>query len=375
MRIVINTAHQRFGGAIQVAYSFIHECKKFTEYEYIVWLGQGLEPLIDTSSFPDNFKFRTFNFGKISFGETFRINKKLKEFEEIDNPDVIISTSGPTYFNSSVPQIIGFNLPLYIYPESPFLHGLSLYRKLRLFLKKKLHYYFFNRDASVFVVQTDDVNNRVKKDFPNKEVYTVTNTYNNFYREKRIFENKLPAKDPETFRFLTISSFYGHKNLEIIPLIIDELKNQGINNVEFILTLKEEDAGRLGVQDYNQILNVGPVKPVECPSLYNECDALFLPTLAECFSASYPESMIMKKPIVTTDLGFARSICGEAALYFKPKNASHASKKIVELIEDKSLQSVLVEKGLVELNKFDSAEDRAKKYLSICKSMLNKKHN
>ena len=39
MKIVINTSHQRFGGAIQVALSFINECKRFPEPQFYLWVS------------------------------------------------------------------------------------------------------------------------------------------------------------------------------------------------------------------------------------------------------------------------------------------------------------------------------------------------
>ena len=117
---MINTSHQRFGGAVQVALSFINECRAFPEYEYFVMLGPGLQNLVNTEEFPENFHFENFDFGRISFRKTFAINKAMKAMEIKYKPDVVISTTGPTYFHSKAPQIIGFNLPLYIYPESPY---------------------------------------------------------------------------------------------------------------------------------------------------------------------------------------------------------------------------------------------------------------
>jgi len=118
------------------------------------------------------------------------------------------------------------------------------------------------------------------------------------------------------------------------------------------------------------VMNTGPVQPDECPSLYRECDAMFLPTLLECFSASYPEAMAMEKPILTTDMGFARSICGNAALYFKPADPEDAVKKIHTLINDKQLRNSLVEQGKKQLQTFDTPTERAEKYLSICEGLI-----
>lgn len=371
MKIIINTAHQRFGGAIQVALSFLNECKNFPEHEYHVWIGQGLEKLIQEENYPKNYVFYNFDFGAINFKAIKLIQTTLGEIEKKIQPNVIISTTGPTYFHSAAPQIIGFNLPRYIYPESPYVREMGLIRKIKHFLKKNIHYHYFKRDAIAYVTQTEDVNIRVRKALNTSHVYTVTNTANRFFNNPEILEKKLPEKKSDTFRFITISTYYGHKNLELIPLVLNELKDRGYENIEFVLTLKDSDL-REHIGLHKNILNVGPVKPQECPSLYAECDALFLPTLAECFSASYPEAMIMKKPIITTNFGFATSVCGEAALYFKPKNAKSATDKIIKLIENNSLQNRLIELGIQQLKIFDTPKQRAEKYLNICKKYSRK---
>jgi glycosyltransferase involved in cell wall biosynthesis len=366
MKLIINTAHQRFGGAIQVALSFINECKNFSEHEYHVFLGYGVGKSIDKSAFPKNFLFYDFDFGEIGFKTIRVIQRTLRPLEEKIKPDVLISTSGPTYYHSIAPQIVGFNLPLYIYPESPFLQSMSFKQKLKLWIKKQVHFFYFKRDAVAYVVQTDDVNQRVRKALKTKKVYTVTNNHSAFYSDESLaVENKLNIKFEGEFRFLTLTSFYGHKNLDIIPEIAELLKRQGVSNVRFVLTLKQEDLEKHGLK-HDFIYNVGPLKPQECPSLYKECDAMFLPTLAECFSASYPEAMVMRKPIVTSDLGFARSICRDSALYFKAKSAKDACKSILTLVEDDNLRHHLMKMGQQQLRSFDSASNRAKKYIDLC---------
>ena len=117
------------------------------------------------------------------------------------------------------------------------------------------------------------------------------------------FPNKLKAKPDGLYRFVTISAFYQHKNLELIGDVAKVLEQKGRKNFEFVLTIKPEELERV-LKGQAHITTVDQV-PLKCPSLYRECDTMFLPTLAECFSASYPEAMIMNKPIITTDLGFA----------------------------------------------------------------------
>ncbi len=372
MKLIINTAHQRFGGAIQVALSFINECLHFPENQYYVWVGPGVRQSLIEADFPSNFHFQHFDFGVINMRKAFAINRILRRAERGIQPDCIISTSGPSYFHSKAPQIVGFNLPLYIYPESPYLQGLPLSQKLLTMIKKHIHYYFFKRDATAYLVQTDDVNSRVRKALETDNVYTVTNTFSSFYKNWKLLPPKLPPKAPGIFRFVTISAYYPHKNLKIIPDVLKELQKRGCQNVEFVLTLNPVDFQRIIRNEYKgHILNIGPVMPPECPSLYAECDALFLPTLAECFSASYPEAMVMEIPIVTTDLGFARSICGESALYFKAKNAASASDVIERLLKSPELQEELKKEGKEKVIHFDTPAQRARKYLAICKQFAN----
>lgn len=373
MKIIINTAHQRFGGAVQVALSFIYECRNFPENEYHVFVGPGVRKSLNEKTFPRNFFFYHFDFGIINFKTTFKINSTLKRYEKDIKPDCIISTAGPTYFKSRARQIIGYNLGLYIYFDSPYHKRLSFYKKARMLLKKQLHFYYFKRDAEAFVVQTDDVNQRVRKAFNTDKVFTVTNTVNSFYDNWEKYPAKLAPRGKNEIRFITISSYYSHKNLEIIPSLSDVLKKRGYNNIKFVVTLDDESfKTRVNPLNDENIINVGPVKQEECPSLYNECDFMFLPTLAECFSASYPEAMKMEKPIVTTDLGFARSICGEAALFYEPMNPEDAAAKIELLINDKELQQKLIEKGKEQLKKFDTPESRARKYLELCEKIITK---
>jgi len=372
LNIVINSAAQRFGGAIQVALSFIYECRKFPNHKYHVWVGPGVSKSLNKEDFQNNFTFHYFDFGIIDFRAIKHIQKVLSKAEKYIQPDIIICTSGPSYFHSKAPQIIGFNLPLYIYPESPFVKELGWRKKLKLWLKKQAHIYYFKRDGDAYVVQTNDVNQRTRKLLKTDEVYTVTNNHNAYFTEQyEKYPKKLPSKKQNEFRWLTLSAYYPHKDLEIIPKVAKTLRVRGVDDVRFILTLKPDDFKKK-LDPHPDIINIGPVNPEQCPSLYQECDGMFLPTLAECFSASYPEAMVMKRPIVTTDLGFAKSICGDAAQYYKAKDTESAADSIQKVIYDFELKRDLIQEGKQALRQFDTAEERAKKYLEICELTLQK---
>ncbi|MBK7107878.1 MAG: glycosyltransferase [Bacteroidetes bacterium] len=171
---------------------------------------------------------------------------------------------------------------------------------------------------------------------------------------------------------LTISAWYQHKNLTIIKKVIDGLSSGLLNRIRFALTLPyHEYETHFDISYRKYIYNVGPVKPEEGPSLYAECDAMFLPTLLECFSASYAEAMAMRKPILTSDLGFAHTVCEDAALYFDPMNPQSIIAAITLLLDNDELQNTLIEKGIHRLNYFGTAQQRAEQYLNICKTAIH----
>ena len=370
MRLLINTSALRFGGAVQVALSFIHECRAHDENEYHVALGPGVGAVLDPAEFPGNFHFHHQDFGVMNLRKLPRVQREMSTLEAQVRPDCVVTTSGPSYWRSRAPHLVGFNLPLYIYPESPYLKALPFRAKGRLSARKWLHCRLFRRDADALLVQTDDVNSRVRRLLGTDKVYTVTNNHNGWFDSPSDYPLRLPERKQGAFRLLTVTSYYPHKNLDLIPQVIEALPEALRSRVEFVLTLTEaEYRSRISPRIPPQVRLVGPVPPPECPALYRECDAMFLPTLAECFSASYPEAMKMEKPIVTTDLGFARSICEEAALYFPPCDAQAAAGQVQRLIGDTNLRERLRSNGRERLAAFDTPAERAQKILGICNDL------
>ena len=372
MKILINTATTFKGGGIQVANSFLEECKNIPKHEYIVILSDTLRKQIKQEDFPSNFTFYEINYRPAT--RVFNLKNRTGIFNTIEKkhrPDVVFTTSGPSYWNSKAPHLVGYNLPHYIYPESSFFETYSAFKKVRWFFKGEMIKFFFRRDSDAFVAQTDDVRDRVKQLFKTNKVFTVTNTCNTIYFGEYPVVNKLPKKNRDKeFRLLLLSAHYLHKNFMVIPKVIEELKRRDVYNVKFIITISDDKINEYFTKEQqNYIYNLGRVPMIECPALYKECDAMFLPTLLECFSASYPEAMAMNKPILTSDLGFAHSVCADAALYFNPNDAVDITDRILALQSNKVLYNNLINKGKERLKYFDTARERAEKYIYYCEQL------
>jgi len=267
--------------------------------------------------------------------------------------------------------VAGFNIPHFVYPESPYFNKISLKKRLVWSLKKQFNL-FFDRRSDAIVVQTDDVKERLEKLIPNVPIHTVSNTINGAFLNGESHPAKLPPKKENEYRLLTVSSYYPHKNLDIIFPVLKQLEKQGRHEIRFLLTLPEKNFREFS-EDYSgdQIYNVGPVPISEVPSLYDECDIMFLPTLLECFSASYAEAMAKEKPILTSDLGFAHTVCGDAAVYFNPTDPADIADKIIYLSDNPEIRAKLVQAGKRALSQLNTPKERAEKFIEIGKELVN----
>lgn len=375
MKLLINTASLFKGGAVQVAISFINECKKYPKNNYHIIIGLSLQEKINPKLFPENFSFYP-----ISYKPSARIISVksaasfFKNLENKINPDVVFTTSGPAYWKPKAPHLVGYNLPHYIYPDSPYFEKISFLQVLKWKVKGQFLKYRFIREADAFVVQTHDVKKRLTNWLnTTKSIDVVSNTCSNYYWNPVNKNLKLPPKTKDEYRLLLFSAYYEHKNFEIIPEIIKIMTERQKSSVRFVVTLEKTIYESIFFGEIGRnVFNVGPLNPEEGPSLYKECDVLFLPTMLECFSASYPEAMAMKKPIITSDLGFAHSICVDSALYFNPNKPEDALKKIDELINNFELRQELIRNGQKRIKEFISPEDRAQNYLTLCSNLSKK---
>jgi len=142
----------------------------------------------------------------------------------------------------------------------------------------------------------------------------------------------------DKFKVLCLSRYYPHKNLESI---VEMFRRYGaeLKDVLVIMTIAASDhpgARRLlrsivdnGLSD--KFCLVGPLRQADLEQYYRHSHALLLPTLLESFTGTYLEAMAWECPIVTSDLDFARNICGDAAQYFNPWDVESMKNAVVQL--------------------------------------------
>lgn len=375
MNLIINTTTLSGTGVTQVAVSFIYECIAFPENTYHVFLGQAVSKEINVKDFPDNFHFYEFEGHPIYGLKGWSIRKRLRQLENEISPDVMFTVFGPACWTPKTKNISGFAKSDLVYPESPLFKKIPFKNVLQIKFTKIMHRFFLKRNGKYFVCETEDMSERLSGflKVDRSKVFTVSNTYNKYFETESALGNKklLPEPGENEYRFLTLASFQIHKNLTVLNEVIPILNKKDFpKDFKFILTVDPAIYEQNFTEEARKrIINLGRIEVKDCPQLYSESDALFLPTLIEAFSANYPEAMKMEIPVVTSNYSFATTICENAALYFDPLDPEDIASKLIQIASDEKLSEQLVENGKERLKVFGNARTRAQRYLEVFKSL------
>jgi len=378
VKLLINNTNSLKGGSLQVALSYIRAFINIPENEYHIFMGPEVDTQINVRDFPSNFHFYKFRYHPSSVIHRFKTIRLLRNLEKKIKPDCVFTPFGPSYWTPISPHLVGFARGYYLYPDSPFFTITGLPMKVKIRLLKKLHRCFFRKNSQYYTVESDDAKKRlslfIHKDLSN--IHVISNTYHPVFNlPVNSNKNILPQKKNNEIRLLALSAYYSHKNLEIIPRVIDILNKQNDYSFVFILTIDHKVFSKKFTKWKNNLVNLGPVPIALCPKLYQESDMLFLPTLIEIFTAAYPEAMKTKKLIITSDLSFSREICGDAAEYFNPLNPEDIAAKIIRVARDSKHRKALIRKGEKRLLLFETPESRTKKLLEICAKISGTRRN
>lgn len=360
MSLLINASNLYVGGGVQVAVSVLEELTK-SKRQFIAAVSplvarQLSEEALSNCKIICKTPSNIFNLDS---------RRALDQIVIENNITKVFTIFGPSYWSpKNVKHAVGFALPWLIYDSSRIFPKLSLREKIKKILLFRLQPYFYKKNADLIFVETDDAKRKLveRYHFQDSRVVTVSNTINAILLNEDLYDNSivnvLPKKKEGDVYLLTIAHDYPHKNLNIIPKLIERLPE----NYKFVVTVSSPIEGITEHHRY-RIINVGPVSINQCPALYHYCDALFLPTLLECFSASYVEAMYFKKPIFTSDLPFAHTVCKDSAVYFDPYDVDDIHEKIIVGVDDIQVKAIKQEKADQIFSRLPTAKERVSQYM------------
>ena len=356
---LINCTGLKAGGGLQVADSVCGQLNRFKEHRFIVVLTKYLNRTCERIKDYENVEvvrydlpksFCTIVLGRDRFLDSLVIDRKV---------NAVLSLFGPSLWQPRVPHLCGFARAQLLLKVKGF----------RLTIKDRIIYWVwawaFRKSSRVFYTENAYISAMLPRLIKGAEVYTVTNYYNQVFDFPEQWERNIQLPEFDGTTLLTVSSTAAHKNLGIMVPVAEYLEQEYPGfNFRFVLTCKVPPF-ELPVHLANHFVFVGKVDVSECPNLYEQADIMFMPTLMECFTATYPEAMRMEVPIVTTDLEFAHGLCGDAACYYSAMDAKAAANAIYKVATDETYCSQLTASGKEQLKEFDNYEQRAEKLITI----------
>ena len=381
MKILVNMATITLGGGLQASRSFVSYCinSAHDDIDFHFVLSPQLHSYLD--DLLTNVSFSVVNISPARFlrGQTSR-NFILK-LESQFRPDLVYSIGFPSYINFHNTEIGRYTNPWEIYSLKEAWSLLSFHEKVSRFVKSYIRRFYAGR-ASFFETQTSDAASAISKalNISLSNIHVSPNVINPEFQAYNISTSaysKYAEMDPDLFSIFVLSADHKHKNLDIIAHVAQALKGLTNKQFTFYLTIPfDSETWRriaLDISDFNlstNIVNLGPLTLDECLTQFQRSNLLFLPTLAEIFSSSYIEAMSTYTPIVTSDLYFARNICGDSALYFQPKSPSSAAQSIFLLMQDSSLCTNLINHGQRYLADYPSLELKYDRLIEWFRSLL-----
>jgi len=163
----------------------------------------------------------------------------------------------------------------------------------------------------------------------------------------KIAESSSPSPVPY---ILYVGNIKPHKNLSLLVRSFQKIKHLIPHNL--VLAGKRDgfitgDASlaNLVAHSGDRIQFTGYVEKNVLQNFFSKADAFVFPSLYEGFGFPPLEAMASGCPVLSSEAGPMREICGDAAFYFNPYSEDDLSDKILALLHNKVLRRTLITEG------------------------------
>ena len=287
----------------------------------------------------------------------------------------LLFNMGDIVVPTRIPQLYLFDWAYAIYPESIAWERMDAIS----YLNRRIKLYFFRKYikcATDVIAQTNTARERLKSIYGLSNIKIVPNAVSLENLGGGVWKDfNLPVGKT---KLLYLTYYYPHKNLEIFLPLAREIKKKSLPYclVITIEATQHKEASRfleiVSKENLNDIIiNTGPVAMANVPSLYSQCDALLMPTLLESFSGTYVEAMYHQKSILTSNIDFAKDVCGDAAFYFNPLDADSILDSLKTCFGDNATRKRRIEEGKKRLAHLLNWEQAFEKYQTIIAERLH----
>jgi glycosyltransferase involved in cell wall biosynthesis len=364
MKIVINAASTKMGGAVRYLAALLRHLSAAHAVEFTVFLPPDTARMLH--GYGSNVHLLP---TQISHAGTLRRlcweQVTLRRFLKRQKADCLFSTANFAMFRCPVRQLLLITNPLYsskIYREH-FLPRHTWRYRLAYALRCRLVWQSV-RAADVVITPTkamlDDLRRYVKVKMAVVNPFGVEMPALHQKRQNETARQS-DAEGNRVIRLLYVSLYSEHKNLNTLLKAMAILNSRTGARFRLITTADPAWAGAAwtvtsqedvalarqgGIAEHVEF--IGPLSREEADALYRQADIFVFPSVTESFGFPMAEAMSHGLPVLAADTPVNREVCGQAAIYFDPLDAGDLAARLLDLAADGALCCRLGEMGRQE---------------------------
>jgi glycosyltransferase involved in cell wall biosynthesis len=375
MKVLLNFVPLKSGGGLQVGMDFLEQARAQPQQHEWFIVATADTPLAEaqTAAHIHYSKIVPRSLPRRLWFENFGCRQILRT----QDFSLIYTQFGPHWpaANDAI-NVVGCAYSNLCYPEIDFWSALPPWQRYQRRLLDRLRRQRIQQ-ADAVIFETEDLADRAVRylNLPADRVHVVQPSVSSLVRAAA--EHSPTAQRcqqlPQGFKILLLSVYRTNKNFELLPKALHVLKERMRDQeTVFVVTLPQDSpdwsrlaelAHSLGVG--SRLFNFGPVPQQGCATLYRACQAVILPSQLESFSNSIAESWALERPLLVSDLPWARRICKEASRYFAYNDPQAVAEVVTELRRDSTLYGLLTENGKKLLVTYPNAAQRFAAYVAI----------
>jgi|APSaa5957512535_1039671.scaffolds.fasta_scaffold76358_2 hypothetical protein len=361
--ILINASNLHYGGAVQVATSFLNELTYLDSKKYNLIVSREVhnELIIMNSNLDAFHSYMVYDVSGVKALLDYKFTKIISNYK------TVFTVFGPLYsWRKPKTSIVGFAQPWIIYENNEIYESYRFFHKVVVRVKYSIQKYFYFRSDKL-IVELDHVKEKLSKLSKKTESIVINNCISSIYsNSKQWLPINYVRTDQSVVLLGIVTRDYPHKNLNILPDVAEILKHTYKFNVKFLVTLTSKEWLKKDDRFRAYVDNVGSISIAQCPSFYNLLDGVIFPSLLECFSATPIEAMIMKKPVFASERLFVRQACEDFVNYFDPIDPDSIAKSIYKyFFKEEPQNSTFIKSAHNQALKYCNPSERAKKYINI----------
>jgi glycosyltransferase involved in cell wall biosynthesis len=268
-------------------------------------------------------------------------------WEQIELPFYLRQQQSPLLINLANTAPISYNN--YV----ATIHDLSFLQFPQSYSRKFYYYYKFlipkvAHKAKVIITVSENAKLNISKilQVNPAKIHVVPNAVSS--------DIEIPKQSASTYGryILSVASINPIKNINGLIEAFNMINLPNLNLVIAGASNASFPKQKINTEQKN-IIFTGHISSIEkLFSLYANAEAFVLSSFYESFGIPNLEAMKCRCPVITSDVGALREVCGEAALYINPYDTSSIAAAIKEVLTNTTLRQMLITKGTERVKNF-----------------------